>query len=485
MKIKNLIRTGLITNYDFGNCRSSKLGSIAVNDLFDSHHSTIYGGTINTNLGGSITLNGTSDYINVDIPYALVSATNSLTINMWVKCVVGATDQTFLNDRPENATNGFLNIYRLASTDNLYFRYAAGAATRTIAVAGFFTGYDDKWLNLTVTVDFTAKNVTIYRNGNILSNQISSFTMAFPASLSSKYIGRTQTNLNFLNGSISQFQIYDYKQTSDEVLYNYNALKYRNKLNDSDANYFITQSGLTNPIHINAIQNLVQDLKNYNLYARIKALYPFVGGTATSHKFNLINPNDTDAAFRLLFAGGIIHDSNGVTFDGINGYANTFLNPNPIITLNKETLALYSRTSSDGGTGVDMGAATNTNVRNQIQIRTNTNEITAHINSTTGGSLSISGIIDGSGFFMSSRQTSTDLRTYINGIQVGLSTILNNGIRCTIPIYIGARNVANVSGSFVNKNFAIAVIAAEYTPEEAKIFYNIVQKYQTLLGRQV
>ena len=53
----------------------------------------------------------------------------------------------------------------------------------------------------------------------------------------------------------------------------------------------------------------------------MKALYPFVGGTATSHKFNLKDPRDLDAAFRLQFNGGWTHNSNGVTPNGTNGYA--------------------------------------------------------------------------------------------------------------------------------------------------------------------
>ena len=32
----------------------------------------------------------------------------------------------------------------------------------------------------------------------------------------------------------------------------------------------------------------------------MKAIYPFVGGTATTHKFNLKDPADINAAFRLV-----------------------------------------------------------------------------------------------------------------------------------------------------------------------------------------
>jgi hypothetical protein len=55
------------------------------------------------------------------------------------------------------------------------------------------------------------------------------------------------------------------------------------------------------------------------------AIYPFVGGTATSHKYNLKDPRDLDAAYRIAFNGGWTHNSNGITGDGTTGYAYTYV----------------------------------------------------------------------------------------------------------------------------------------------------------------
>lgn len=35
------------------------------------------------------------------------------------------------------------------------------------------------------------------------------------------------------------------------------------------------------------INEFVKELKNHNLWDRMKAIYPFVGGTVNSHRFNL------------------------------------------------------------------------------------------------------------------------------------------------------------------------------------------------------
>ena len=50
---------------------------------------------------------------------------------------------------------------------------------------------------------------------------------------------------------------------------------------DPDAQAFITAAGITNPTQQAAINTLVVDLKGYNVWTKMKALYPFVGGTAS------------------------------------------------------------------------------------------------------------------------------------------------------------------------------------------------------------
>jgi hypothetical protein len=75
---------------------------------------------------------------------------------------------------------------------------------------------------------------------------------------------------------------------------------------DPDAQAFLTATGITDPTITSAIDTLVLDLKAASLWTKMKALYPFVGGTSTTHKYNLVDPADTDAAFRLTFNGTLL-----------------------------------------------------------------------------------------------------------------------------------------------------------------------------------
>ena len=76
---------------------------------------------------------------------------------------------------------------------------------------------------------------------------------------------------------------------------------------DIDVVNFVNATGISDPTIINAICTLTTSLKNNGLWNKMNAIYPFVGGSATTHKFNLKNPADTNAAFRLSFTGGWTH----------------------------------------------------------------------------------------------------------------------------------------------------------------------------------
>jgi hypothetical protein len=72
---------------------------------------------------------------------------------------------------------------------------------------------------------------------------------------------------------------------------------------DPDAIAFIAAAGITDLVQKAAITTLVLQLKSDAIWSKFQAIYPLVGGTAFTHKFNLINPLDTNAAFRLHIFG--------------------------------------------------------------------------------------------------------------------------------------------------------------------------------------
>lgn len=112
---------------------------------------------------------------------------------------------------------------------------------------------------------------------------------------------------------------------------------------DPDAQAFLTAAGITDATISGAIDTLVVQMKADNIWSKMKAIYPLVGGTDNTHKWNLKNPTDSDFAFRLTFNGGITHDSNGITSNGVNGYAETYLNDIVDLTNDNKSISMYIR----------------------------------------------------------------------------------------------------------------------------------------------
>ena len=111
------------------------------------------------------------------------------------------------------------------------------------------------------------------------------------------------------------------------------------------AEAFIKAAGITNSTQQTAIKTLVNDLNGYGLWSKMKAIYPMVGGTATSHSYNL---KDT-TKFQITWNGGLTHSSNGVTPNGTNGYGDTGINSSTLsISVNSIHISSYLKTNNDG-----------------------------------------------------------------------------------------------------------------------------------------
>ena len=252
---------------------------------------------------------------------------------------------------------------------------------------------------------------------------------------------------------------------------------------DPDAQAFFTASGLTGTTNLNAINQLVLDLKGYGIWTKMKAIYPFIGGTAALHKWNLKDPQDTDAAFRLVFSGGWTHSSTGALPNGTNGYANTYLDSANNLSLNSGHFSFYSRTNATTASiRIDMGSLKSApdsysdlalSASNLTYFRFNNSAPYDSTASTTT-----------LGFFTGSRTASSIIRTFRNGTQIIAGTASSNSTSA-IDFYIGASNNNGTAVYFANRECAFASLGDGLTNTEAANFYTAVQNFNTTLSRQV
>lgn len=254
---------------------------------------------------------------------------------------------------------------------------------------------------------------------------------------------------------------------------------------DQDALLFITNAGITDQTEQNAINQLVINLKIYGLWTKLQSIYPFVGGTASTHKFNLKDPRDLDIAFRLTFNGGWTHSLQGAQPNGTNGYANTFFNPSVQLINNNTHLSIYSRTSIITNGQRDFSLFINGG-NPCFSLGTNTNVEISDAYSFTTNRLSAS-ITTAAGLIVGSRSSSTIHKLYQNYSQIGTTDTTTN--TQSLPngnLYIGAANLTTAGvGSYSNKQYAFASIGESLTDSDVFNLAISVITYQTTLGRAV
>jgi hypothetical protein len=251
---------------------------------------------------------------------------------------------------------------------------------------------------------------------------------------------------------------------------------------DPDAQAFITAAAITDPTQQSAVNQLVIDLKADGVWSKMKAIYPFVGGTASTHKFNLKNPLDTDAAYRLTFNGGWTHSSNGALPNGTNAYANTFLIPNTKLTLNSTHASFYSRTNSSSGMDIGCSDGGFTNMIFMLNRFSGDNRNYLGINSSALV-VDFAGFPRSDGFFCLRRNNSTEIVNSRNSVNTTFSQ--NSGGKSTFPIYISSMNQGGTINYISNRQAAFASIGDGLTDTEAANLNTRVQTFQTTLNRNV
>ena len=248
---------------------------------------------------------------------------------------------------------------------------------------------------------------------------------------------------------------------------------------DADAVAFLTATGITDATISSAICTLVTTMKADGTWSKCNAIYPMVGGTATTHKFNLKNPLDTNAAFRLSFNGGWTHSSNGALPNGTNTYAITFFNPSLNASQNSHHISYYSRTNSNL-TEVESGGA-NTTQGSVLEIRTS-NITYFRINSSTVYTTAAD--TDSRGNYIANRTASNVINGWRNSTKIATGTTASSAL-VNLNYYIGALNNNGATAFYSRKECAFATIGSGLTDAEAALLYSSIQAFQTTLARQV
>jgi hypothetical protein len=232
-------------------------------------------------------------------------------------------------------------------------------------------------------------------------------------------------------------------------------------------------------------------------YGTIASPYQVISGTnsntinqtavAAQMKFNLVNPQDSDAAFRLAFSGGWTYSTNGAQPNGTNGYADTKLVPNTDLTLNNSSFSIYSRTAFTPLTNQSWGV---TSSGSFLPIIGATIDTTTRINGFSYSYMSPDVMNSATGLnfaamFLLSRTSATSAKLFRNITQLASTSTQGQASQPTTTFTFGAlRNSASFQ-DYNNFQYGFAHISNGLSDAEIIIFYQLVQQFQTNLTRQV
>jgi hypothetical protein len=254
--------------------------------------------------------------------------------------------------------------------------------------------------------------------------------------------------------------------------------------NNSGASYtarttaFATATAITDTTILGALNTFDLGLISNGLDTKMKAVYPFVGSTATTQKYNFMDARDLDIAFRLQFNGGWTHSANGILGNATNTYANTFLNESVLFPTTSEHISIYSRTDIDA-LYCDMGLAigsSETNIWSKLS-----NKFYFRLSDTNNG---VPNTNTSLGFFLTTRNDSYILNGFNKNVKSSMSSTAY--VRLNGNIYIGAMNRDNTSINYPTaRQYSFSSIGDGLTDTDASNLYTLVQNLQTSLSRQV
>jgi hypothetical protein len=219
-------------------------------------------------------------------------------------------------------------------------------------------------------------------------------------------------------------------------------------------------------------------------WSELLAFYPYIGGTATAHKFNAVNPLDTNAAFRAQFFGSVTHSATGVQGNGVNGYANTFFNDATVgVDRNNFGITMYSRTANVGS-NCDMGHNSTSSYTSMfIRVTSIRDAVLCYDNST----FQPNAAPNSQGAFTVTRQTAeaNTQRAYRNGGMIASKTGFTPRGYVNSTMTLMARRSLSSPRDYSDRNYAAHAIHNGMTAANVASFHTALQALQTALGRQV
>lgn len=247
---------------------------------------------------------------------------------------------------------------------------------------------------------------------------------------------------------------------------------------------FVIAGQFTEGLNIRYIDACARAIIDNGLEDMCIALYPLVGGTADKHKLNLMNPEDTNAAHRIIWGGTVTHSSGGSQGNGTTGYGDTNIAGTALD--NDAAYYYYSRTDLNN-TSIDFGVERASAPNSRIWARARNGNVFDSRIWQSGTSVSFANT-DSRGGFWGGRRTSTAVQ--YAGKNAGAETTSANAnsgvIGNNINIMCLFNGIGGTRSLFSARQYAFfSFFRGEISAATFQALHNSIQAAQTILGRNV
>ena len=227
---------------------------------------------------------------------------------------------------------------------------------------------------------------------------------------------------------------------------------------------------------------LFTSLVSNNLWDSLNAIYPYLGGTSGGCAIN----GKTPGTYNITWNGGMTFDSNGPKGNGTNGYGNTNLNDNTVLSLDSTHLSIYSNTNSQDN-GADFGVLNSGNTSSfQGYLRQpspDANIFATKIHDNTYSSVSVP---NSTGYFVFTRTAASARGYYRNGTSLSTNTTGTTSVsKVNADMFLFARNQYGdgIAANFNSRQQTFATIGLGLTAAQVSTLSTIINTFQTSLSR--
>jgi len=216
-----IVTDGLVLALDAGNTKSYPGTGTTWTDLSgNGNNGTINGATYDSASGGSLTFDGSNDYVNF-ASNILTSAATEISCFLWVYPV---SDGNILSILEQSSINILYHhsAIEIGSSGQLRMSLWHGSLTNRVTSTLSF----NTWNNIGFT--YSGTTLTGYVNGSSVGT--TTLTWSKPADIYFGIMATDSTNMGTIaygDGNVSAFYTYNRALTASEVKQNYNALRGR------------------------------------------------------------------------------------------------------------------------------------------------------------------------------------------------------------------------------------------------------------------